>query len=43
MEREPNNADEISKTRRISHQITTKLEEGHEVNRDSKKSYEKTI
>jgi len=43
MEREPDNVDEISKTGRISHWITTKLEGGHKVNENSKKSYEKAI
>jgi len=43
MERESDNADRIFKTRRISHWITMKLKGDYEVNRNSKRSYEKII
>jgi len=35
MERKPNGANGISKSRTIPHQITKKLERSHEVNRKS--------
>ena len=43
MEREPDNADGIFKTRIIPYWITIKLEGGHKVDKNSKKSYKKTI
>jgi len=43
MERKPSSANGISKIRRVSYWTTTKLEGGYEVNRNSKRSYEKAI
>jgi len=43
MERKPDGADRISKTRRIPHWTAKKLGKSYKVNRNSKKSYEKTI
>jgi len=43
IEREPDGADGISKTRRIPHWTTKKLGRSYEVNGNSKKNYEKTI
>ena len=43
MERKPDSANRISKVRRIPYCTTTKLEGGHKVNRNSKRSYKKTI
>jgi len=43
MERKPNSANRTSKLRIIPYWTTTKLGKGHEVNRNSKRSYEKII
>ena len=43
MKRKPDSTDGISKIRKIPYQTTKKLGWSHKVNRNSKRSYEKTV